>query len=101
MTPTIVGCARKRSAQALCVTNKRNRRVRSGKAGKQMCEVTFQPPIERTIADTFDSKEHGERDDLTRIERGLRVLTNLSHRIIYAAKQFSDKVLSGHDGSLQ
>jgi hypothetical protein len=69
-------------------------------AGEQRPPITHKPPIEGTIANTFDSKDEGQRHDLARMKRGLAMFRHILHLIIYTTKQFSDKVLGGHDGSL-
>ena len=65
-----------------------------------MLEVTLQPAIERSIADTLDGKEQGKRRNFTWMKFGLRVFVRITHPVIYTAEQFGDKVFGGHDSSL-
>jgi hypothetical protein len=67
---------------------------------KQRPEVTRQPTTEGAITDAFDGKDESQRNDLARMQRGLTVFGRLFHLVIYTTKEFSDKVLGGHDGSL-
>ncbi len=68
---------------------------------KQRLEVTLKPTVERSVANAFDGEQEGERRHFAWMKFGLHMSWRVGHRIIYAAEQFSDKVLGGHDGSLQ
>ena len=61
-----------------------------------MAPIPIQPAIEGTIADSFERKEQGQGDYFTGMEHCLAMFGYISHQVIYAAKQFYDKILVTH-----
>jgi hypothetical protein len=64
--------------------------------GKQVSPISFQPTIEGTVANPLECKEQGQGDDFTGIERCLAMFVRIAHQVIYAAKQFYDKMFRTH-----
>jgi hypothetical protein len=55
-----------------------------------------QPAIEGTIANSFERKEQSQGDHFTGIEHCLAMFGYIDHPVIYATKQFCDKILGTH-----
>ena len=72
----------------------------AGQLRKQKQALSFQPPIEGTIANPFEGEQDGNRDHFAGIEPGLGMLLCVWHLVIHAAKQVDDKILGSHEGTL-
>lgn len=64
--------------------------------GKQIAPISVQPAIESTVSDSLERKEQGQGDHFAGIERSLAMLAHIGHQVVYATKQFCDKILSTH-----
>ena len=67
-----------------------------GQVRKQGPVITTQPAVEGAIADSLQGEQQGQRHHFARIQLRLGMFLGGRHRIIYAAKQFSDKIYSRH-----
>jgi len=65
-------------------------------AGKPALVVVVEPPIERARADAFERKQQGQRDDLARIQVGLRSFGRIGHDRIDPNEQGHDKIVGRH-----
>ena len=67
-----------------------------GQGREPVMIIIAQPAIERPRASAFECKEDAQRDDLTGIQVGIRVLGHINHHAIDPNEQFNDKILGRH-----